>query len=296
MDKKFVTEKNSSSSKNVIQLDDKIRDSIELIKKAEVLSLKMQPEQGFYVGFSGGKDSQALLELVKMSGVKFRAVYSVTTNDPAENIRFIRKNYPDVEFSHVESSIMRMIEKKGLPTRVHRWCCSIFKEQAGASSVVLTGIRWEESRTRAEYSAVEKKGKTKKDKVVLDLDKMRTNEFRCVGGKDKIMVYPILAWTENDVWEFLKIRGLKINPCYNRGMRVGCAFCPFSRKGEIEKYAASHPKQKEALLHAIDRYLNRNQGSSKFKNATEVFNWWISKKSVNEYLQMQCQLSIEYEK
>lgn len=278
-----------------LQLIDKIQTSIELIKKAEALALKMNPKQGFHVGFSGGKDSQVLIELVKMSGVRFHAVYAVTTNDPPENIRFIRKYYPDVEFTHVESSIIRMIEKKGLPTRVHRWCCSIFKEQSGAGSVVLTGVRWEESRTRAEYTAVEKRGKTKKDKVVLDLDKMQTNEFRCVGGKDKIMVYPILAWSTADVWQFLKMRDLPVNPCYSRGVRVGCVFCPFARKGEIERYTASHPKSKEVLLHAIERYLARHPGSSKFDNATEVFDWWVSKKSVDKYLQVKQQTSIDFE-
>lgn len=277
-----------------MQLTDKIQASIALIRKAEALALKMQPEQGFYVGFSGGKDSQALLELVKMSGVRFHAVYNVTTNDPAENVRFIREYYPDVEFSHVDTSIMRLIEKKGLPTRVHRWCCSIFKEQGGVGSVVLTGVRWEESRSRAEYTAVEKKGKTKKDKIILDLDEMQTNEFRCVGGKDKIMVYPLLAWSATDVWQFLKMRGLPMNPCYTRGVRVGCVFCPFARKGEIEKYAASHPKQKGVLLHAIDHYLERHDDSLKFNNATEIFNWWVSNKSVDEFLQMQRQTSMDF--
>lgn len=279
-----------------MQLSDKIQASIALIKRAEALALKMQPEKGFYVGFSGGKDSQVLLELVKMSGVRFHAVYNVTTNDSAENIRFIREYYQDVEFSHVDTSIMRLIEKKSLPTQLHRWCCSIFKEQHGVGSVVLTGVRWEESRSRAKYAAVEKKGKTKKDKVILNLDEMKTNEFRCVGGKDKIMVYPILAWSTTDIWQFIKMRGLPINPCYTRNMRVGCVFCPFLHKGEIERYAASHPKQKEALLHAIDRYMAGHPGSFKFKNAAEVFNWWVSKKSVDEFMQIQRQTSIDFEK
>lgn len=278
-----------------MQLSDKIRASIALIRKAEALALKMQPEQGFYVGFSGGKDSQALLELVKMSGVRFRAVYNVTTNDPAENIRFIREYYPDVEFSHVDTSIMRLIEKKGLPLRNSRWCCSIFKEQHGAGSAVLTGVRWEESRSRAKYTAVEKRGRTKKNGVVLDLDEMQSNEFRCVGGKDKIMIYPILAWSATDVWQFLKMRGLPINPCYKHRMRVGCVFCPFARKSEIERYAASHPKLKEVLLHAIGRNLERSSGSSKFNKAIDVYQWWLSNKSVDEFLQMQRQISIDFE-
>lgn len=278
-----------------MQLSDKIQASVALIKRAEDLALKMQPEQGFYVGFSGGKDSQTLLELVKMSGVRFHAVYNVTTNDPPENIRFIREYYPDVEFSHVDTSIMRLIEKKGLPTRLHRWCCSMFKEQCGVGSVVLTGVRWEESRSRAEYTAVEKRGKTKKEKVVLDLDEMQANEFRCVGGKDKIMVYPILSWTATDVWQFMVMRGLPLNPCYARGVRVGCVFCPFARKGEIERYVEFRPKSKEVLLHAIERYLDRHRDSSRFNNATEVFDWWVSQKSVDEFLQMQRQTKMDFE-
>lgn len=79
-------------------LQDKISDSIALIRKAERLALALNPERGFHVAFSGGKDSQVLLELVKMAGVKYRAVYNVTTNDPPENVYFIRKHYPEVVF------------------------------------------------------------------------------------------------------------------------------------------------------------------------------------------------------
>lgn len=55
--------------------------SIELIRRGEKLALSMNPE-GYFVGFSGGKDSQVLLELVRRAGVKYKAYYSVTTNDP----------------------------------------------------------------------------------------------------------------------------------------------------------------------------------------------------------------------
>lgn len=54
-------------------LAEKIETAIALLRRGEKLALAMQPEHGYFVGFSGGKDSQVLLELVRMSGVKHRA-------------------------------------------------------------------------------------------------------------------------------------------------------------------------------------------------------------------------------
>lgn len=242
-------------------LQEKIDHSIALIRKAEKLALTMQPDEGFHVGFSGGKDSQAVLELVKMAGVKYRAVYSVTTNDPADNVRFIKHHYPDVEFSIPEKSYFQLIARKGVPTMFNRWCCALFKETAGVGYVVLTGVRKEESRKRAAYEEVGKWSRSKDKKESVDLDKMEANEFRCVGGKDKFMVYPILEWTEKDVWDFIALRGLPVNPCYKTRKRVGCVFCPFARPKEIRAYCETHPKLKAAFIHAIERYRERERPS-----------------------------------
>ena len=86
-------------------LQDKINESITLIKKGERLALALNPTDGYFVGFSGGKDSQVLLSLVKQSGVKYHAYYSVTTNDPPQNIYFIRQHYPDVTFLHPQRKL-----------------------------------------------------------------------------------------------------------------------------------------------------------------------------------------------
>ena len=73
----------------------KIDTAIQTIQKAESLALKYQ-DYGFHLAFSGGKDSQVIYELTKMAGVKFKAFMQVTTLDPPELMRFVRKNYPDV--------------------------------------------------------------------------------------------------------------------------------------------------------------------------------------------------------
>ena len=276
-----------------MNLQQKIDHSIALIHKAEKLALTMQPDIGYHVGFSGGKDSQAVLELVKMAGVKYRAVYNVTTNDPADNVRFIKQHYPDVEFSVPKESYFKLIAKKGVPTMFNRWCCALFKETAGVGCVVLTGVRKEESRKRATYEEVGKWSSSKNKRKSINLDKMEDNEFRCVNGKDKFMVYPILEWTNKDVWDFIALRGLPVNPCYKTHNRVGCVFCPFAKQKEIRDYCKTHPQLKAAFIHAIERYIEREKGRQKLPSAEDYFEWWLSHDALDTYIAKKRQLKME---
>lgn len=264
-------------------LQDKIQESIAFLQKAEKLALKLNPEGGFYVGFSGGKDSQVVLELCKIAGVKYTAYHNVTTNDDATTIRFIHQKYPEARFIVPKESYFRMIEHKGLPTMLRRWCCERYKERIGAGNVVVTGVRAEESKKRAEYAEITKYVRKKSDRKEVDLDKMRDNEFQCVGGRDKFLIYPILRWTAEDVWEFIKDRGLPINPCYEKYKRVGCVFCPFSPARYIRDYINEHPKQYQALLHSLERYLERSENGSQFECAEDAFEWWLSKASIKDW-------------
>lgn len=277
----------------MITLQEKIDYSIALIRKSEKLALAMNPGDGLYVGFSGGKDSQAVLELVKMSGVKYRAVYNVTTNDPADNVRFIRQHYPDVEFSIPRNSFFQLIERKGLPTRLTRWCCATFKESQGVGYAVATGVRKEESRNRSTYYAVTRWSAKKDGRGSVDLDTMADNEFRCVGGNDKFMVYPILEWTEKDVWDFISLRGLPVNPCYHTRGRVGCVFCPFARPRDVRAYCETHPRLKEAFIHAIARYVDRLGEKIRLPDAEAYYEWWLSKLSIEDYIALQRQTKLD---
>lgn len=278
----------------MISLQDKIEYSIALIRKAERLALAMNPDDGLYVGFSGGKDSQVTLELVKMAGVKFKAVYNVTTNDPADNVRFIRHYYPDVEFSIPDNSFFQLIERKGLPTRLTRWCCALFKESQGVGYTVVTGVRKEESRTRSEYDEVTRWSAEKDGRGSVDLDTMEDNEFRCVDGKDKFMVYPILEWTEKEVWEFISLRGLPVNPCYSIRGRVGCIFCPFANPKDIRAYCKTHPRLKEAFIHAIARYVDRLGERRRLPDAEAYYDWWLSRVSLTNYIALQRQTHLDF--
>lgn len=261
------------------ELKSKIEASIALIRKGEKLALLMQPQFGYHVGFSGGKDSQAVLELVKMAGVKYRAVYNVTTNDPPENVYFIRQHYPDVQFSHPEMTWLKIVEGNGLPNRLTRFCCRILKERSGVGFATITGVRHDESRNRGGYQSVTKIRNKKYE--AKDLDEMEKSQFQCVGGKDKIMVYPILEWTERDVWDFIDERGLPHNPCYASVKRVGCLFCPFAGKRQLRLYRERYPKFHAAILRSLQRYIDTHD--TDFATAEECYDWWESKLSVEKY-------------
>lgn len=259
-----------------------------LICRGERLALALNPGEGYVVGFSGGKDSLVLLDLVRRSGVKFVAHYSVTSNDPPENVYYIREHFPEVRFLHHERNFFRLMEVKGLPTVFHRFCCEKLKENVGAGSVVLTGVRAEESAKRAKYPELNIYSRRKEhaDRTcVRTLDSVIENEHKCIKGKDKVMLYPILRWTEADVWQYIRSNNLPVNPCYEKVGRVGCMFCPFSRREELEMYEKMYPKFKSLFLRSLSVYLEKRTEPDVYglKTPEDYYEWWKSKKPVAKY-------------
>lgn len=238
-------------------LEEKLAHSIELLQKGERLALSLSPGHGYMLSFSGGKDSQVLMEVAKMAGVKYRAEYYITSIDPPENVYFIRKNYPEVNFIHPKKNFFRLIEEKGLPTMWRRYCCERLKEGQAAQHVVITGVRAAESRKRASmheieiYSRrVEHQGKDRQRTI----EQLEENEHRCIRGKDKIMMRPIFNWTDEEVWEFIEMRHLPVNPCYKEYHRVGCMFCPFASTEELNRNGQKYPLFERNIIRALTVY------------------------------------------
>ncbi len=75
---------------------DKEQKAIERIKLASQLSLQKYGKP-LICTYSGGKDSDVLLELFKRSGVPFEAHNSHTTVDAPETVYHIRKVFHDLE-------------------------------------------------------------------------------------------------------------------------------------------------------------------------------------------------------
>jgi phosphoadenosine phosphosulfate reductase len=257
-----------------MMLDDKIRYSINLLQKHEQTALKMNPE-GYYVAFSGGKDSQVIYELCKMAGVKFKAHFNCTTVDPKEVLRFIHEKYPDVIWHRPEKSMFKLIEEQGsLPLRNLRYCCRLIKEYAGVNSVVVMGLRKSESRARQNRKEV---------------------AMQCVKGEDKIMLCPILEWTTKDVWQFIKTHIGYNCILYDMGFRrIGCVACPNAYYKTKLKELLVSPKFEYAYKKAIQKCIDKGN-YEQFDDADDVFKWWIGGKSIKQYLADKTQYKLNYD-
>lgn len=265
-------------------MQSKIDYSIALLRKCEQMALDYDPEDGFYLAFSGGKDSQVLYHLAKMAGVKFKAHMNLTSIDPPEVIRFVKRNYPDVELIKPKMSIYDMALKKHLlPTRAIRWCCAEYKEMSGAGKVTLIGIRKAESVRRSKREEIEISGRKFSgnfDQFSEHKEKMVT----CVGGKDKILVSPIIHWTDRDVWQFLNGNSIEHCSLYDEGYkRIGCILCPMSNYKQKLKDYQRFPHVKRKWIQTIQKLIDAEYVNHDFTDAEFGFYWWISGKSFDQY-------------
>lgn len=90
-----------------------------------------EPDDGYYLAYSGGKDSDCILILAELAGVKFEAVHNLTTVDAPETVRYVQAN-SKVRISRPETPMFQLIVQKGIPpTRRIRYCCSELKERGG---------------------------------------------------------------------------------------------------------------------------------------------------------------------
>lgn len=288
---------------SLFSLEPKIKRAIENIRLFEAVALQMHPE-GYYLAFSGGKDSQVIYHLAKMAGVKFQAYYHITTVDPPELVRFVKTNYPEVIQSRPDLSMWELILKKKFPpTRRIRYCCSELKEHGGKGRFVITGVRWEESKKRQERGLAEIAGRTKPSVILLnnDNDEKRRLIENC-SMKGKRVLNPIIDWTESEVWQFIHQYVQIYCELYDHGFsRIGCIGCPLisakRRRWELEHY----PKYKQAYLRTFQRMLEQRDTTSidvrhytAWKTAEDVYYWWLfGKEKKKENIQGQIQLKLE---
>ncbi len=220
------------------------------------------------VGFSGGKDSVVLLDLVIKSGIPHEAHYHVTTIDPPELVHFIRDSFPKVIFDKPRFSMIQLIKKWRIaPTRQVRFCCSELKERKYKGMTIL-GIRREESVKRK--------------------DRNKINLF----SKERVVYNPILDWNESHIWEYIEQNKLPYCSLYDVDgiSRIGCVGCPLKNRKERERDFIRWPTFKNLYLHAFDNVIEernkywdkvdkRNKLYKKrkqFKSGQEMFDWWMN--------------------
>ena len=126
------------------ELEKKEARAMALFRLFEDTAIRYHPD-GYYLAFSGGKDSVVIYALAKMAGVRFKAHYHMTTVDPPELVWFIRSSFPEVSTDYPEYSMWNLIVKKQIPpVRTARYCCEVLNERGGEGCFTVTGVRWQE--------------------------------------------------------------------------------------------------------------------------------------------------------
>lgn len=286
--------------------------AIERLKTASEMSLYHYGKP-LVCTYSGGKDSDVMLELFKRSGIPFEVHNSHTTADAPQTVYHIRKVFRELELQGIGCSIdyhrkpdgstvtmWNLIPKKLMPpTRLVRYCCRELKESGCRNRMIATGVRWAESISRKGREAFEAIGHTKKDGVFVSDEKMLLSDneeyrklFERCELKAETVVNPVIDWTDRDIWEFISQEHLNINELYQCGYeRVGCIGCPMAGKHKRKKEFADFPKYRQAYINAFERMLEirRAKGlGTEWRTSRDVFDWWT------ENPELQGQYSMEF--
>jgi len=224
------------------------------------------PEEGYYLAYSGGKDSIVVRDLLIKSECKYDGHFSYTTVDPPEIISFI-KQFKDISIDRPTTSMWKLIIKNRVPpTMKYRYCCAELKETGGINRRVITGIRWKESTRRQKRKMVE----------------------ACFKDSRKFYVHPIIDWSDGDVWDYIKNNNLPYPSLYDEGFdRVGCIGCPQGRHDRMIRDFERWPQYKKAYINTFNKCLEKRKldglKSTRWANGQDMFDWWINdnKRKVN---------------
>lgn len=223
--------------------------------------LQSIPQDGIIeISYSGGKDSDVILELAKMSGINYQAIYKNTTIDPIGTLKHCKEK--GVTILQPKTTFLQLIAQKGFPTRRARFCCEVLKEYKVLDRAVQ-GVRRAESSARAK----------------------RYHEpeiCRVYPHKEKVRVYlPILEWTDEDVARFIKERGIQCHPLYydeqgnfHPERRLGCVGCPLKAdcgRADFEK----NPRMLKAWLRAGQKYFDTHPGVGVHRKFGNVYNLMV---------------------
>ena len=215
------------------------------------------------VAYSGGKDSDVILELTRMAGVRYRAIYKNTTIDPPGTIAHAVEQ--GAEIIRPKKTFFHLMEEVGMPNRFKRSCCNKLKEYKVLDRSVI-GVRKAESTDRAKNYE-------------------EPTECRMYGrGKKKQHVeafYPILDWTDDDVVEFITERGIRIHPLYYREdgtidpkRRLGCMCCPLAYYEKRIDYFRRFPGMVHAYCRAAQIYREKHPDGKTVAKYADVYEWF----------------------
>ena len=169
------------------------------------------------VANSLGKDSVAVWDLAKQVSQDIRGFIVTTRFKPRETVNFMHQTvarYPELRVYSNDAPV---------PDRLYETdpdqCCDILKVEPTRRAIEemnvgcwATGLRCTEGRTRTDFQEVEER-----DEGLIKLN-------------------PILIWYEREVWQYLAVRQVPVNPLYAKGYRsLGCLPCTRIANGPDER-------------------------------------------------------------
>ena len=196
---------------------------------SEAMNYIIEASKGYdttsmFVSFSGGKDSTVTSHLVTtaLSNPSIIHIFGNTTIELPDTIEYVsrfkkhNRRTPLLTSMNDQQNFFELCKEFGPPSRMLRWCCTIFKTGFISKKINSTfknkksirtfyGIRRNESTSRSNYSREDDSPKISKQKVSS----------------------PIIDWLDYDIWLYILTTGIDFNDAYRKGYaRVGCWCCP----------------------------------------------------------------------
>lgn len=208
----LVNEENLVKLVEGLNFHEKVERSLGLIREAWE-----EFGDSLVVANSLGKDSVAVWHLAQRVSPEIRGFIVTTRYKPLKTVQFMKQEVA----RHPKLKVYRNDEE--IPERLYRTdpdlCCELLKVKPTREAIVdlgarcwVTGLRCTEGRTRTDY---------------------RERELR---DKDLVKLNPILLWTEREVWQYLAVNQVPVNPLYAEGFRsLGCEPCTEINTGPDER-------------------------------------------------------------
>ena len=251
---------------NKYRLNQITTEAIDYIKN---ISAKFD-ETSMFVSFSGGKDSSCISHLVMkaLNNQRIIHIYGDTTLEyptSKELIAEFRRTYsttPVLVAKNIDQDFQNLCEVVGPPSRVMRWCCTVFKTGAITKKIEATfknktrllsfqGIRRAESLARSKYDR--------------DTDSPKISK--------QVVSAPIIDWLDFDVWLYLLANKVPFNNAYRQGFsRVGCWCCP-NNSGWSEFLSSIYMNEEFNNFRGMLYHFAKKVGKEDWKEYIDSGNW-----------------------